>query len=135
MLAHRRAPVRRHADRVPGRIVLRAAHPRTPRAYAGSSRGRIALDRFRGRVCDPPEVQAADAWLRLELGLDAIDALQPTGVERRGIDATIVRFRAVGEGERVVGVRRVATGVERPTACGAGRVEPWRFERFEPRNH
>ena len=55
-----------------------------PALRAARSRGAVHLPRFRGRVFHPAPVQAADALLRRELGIDALDAWRLEGVHGEG---------------------------------------------------
>ena len=58
--------------------------------------GRVTVDALRGRSTFAPAVQAAEHFVRLEHGLDGIDALRPLELARRADDAVTVRL-AVGE--------------------------------------
>jgi hypothetical protein len=93
--------------------------------------GRIALEHFRGRVCDPPAVQAADAMLRDELDIDGIDALSPDGYAEEEDGTTHVFMRDAHGTVHEIRVRRVATGIPRPTGCGAPPRDPGRYERVD----
>jgi hypothetical protein len=84
--------------------------------------GRIALDGFRGRVCDPPTVQAADALLRLRERIDGIDELHPATIEHHHYRDTVVRMRDAHGHEHTARVRRVPTRAARPESCGAASV-------------
>jgi hypothetical protein len=88
-------------------------------SYAG---GRIDLEHYRGRSCDPMPVQAAEHALRVERGLDRVDDVALEGFERSGgeIAATFL----VGS-ERVV-VRLVVERSEpRFLTCrSAGEEQP-----------
>jgi len=56
-----------------------------PALVEAHERGELhRLDRYRGRSCDEPAIQAADALLRAELGEVSIDALTPTANEDVG---------------------------------------------------
>jgi hypothetical protein len=82
-------------------------------ATARALDGRIELDRYRGRTCFPPPVQAAEHALRSELGLEGLDELRLVGVR----DAT-VRFRDADGVEHAVLVEEVH-GPAVPASCGA----------------
>ena len=80
--------------------------------------GRVAVGSLRGRSCFVPAVQAAQHYAREALGIDAIDALRPLELDRRGDGVVAVRL-ALDEGEaRVVVAEGVSTPIERLT-CGA----------------
>ena len=64
--------------------------------------GSIDLDHYRGRTWQPFAVQAAEVWVRRQLGLDGLDDVRP-----RDWGDHVVRFE-VGE-DRVVTVRVVAS--------------------------
>ena len=61
----------------------------------------MTVDALRGRSTFAPAVQAAEHFVRLEHGLDGIDALRPLELARRADDAVTVRLAV---GERVVSV-------------------------------
>ncbi|MBA2296074.1 MAG: sucrase ferredoxin [Actinobacteria bacterium] len=66
--------------------------------------GRVRLELLRGRSCFTSAVQAAQHYARLELGLDAIDALHALGLEREPDESVAVRL-AYDAGEMRVVVR------------------------------
>ena len=70
--------------------------PRVAAAYGG---GRIDLEHYRGRSCEPMPVQAAEHALRVERGLNGLDAVEFEGVQRDG-DRVFATF-LVGS-ERVI---------------------------------
>lgn len=83
--------------------------------------GRLPLAQLRGRTCDPPAVQAADAFLRYRLGLREIRAVLPVSRQRVGPDEEVVRFR-VTPGDRAghvaeVRVRTMRAPPVRPLTC------------------
>ena len=74
--------------------------------------GRIALDRYRGRICHDPAVQAAEHAVRVAHELDEVGAVSLLAVE-----GPVVRFRLPGRGEAAA--RVVAeTGPAVPASCG-----------------
>ena len=75
--------------------------------------GSIALERYRGRVCLEPPVQAAEIALRRALGLGAIDELRFTTR-----DGDVVRFRDLDGREHAVSVRE-ERGPVVPASCGS----------------
>jgi hypothetical protein len=99
-----------------GRVDPEDAPAATERALAG----RIDLDRYRGRVCFPPHVQAAEHAVRAVFGLDRLDALRFDAEEGR-----VVRF--VDDAGRAY--RAAVDETEGPAvlaSCGA-RPEPQRM--------
>lgn len=73
-----------------GRIFPADAAPLTA-AYRA---GQVNPAFFRGRACDPPEVQAAEYFARRETGLTALDALRP--IEAAPVDDSTWRVRFAG---------------------------------------
>jgi hypothetical protein len=55
-------------------------------------RGRVDLERFRGRSCFPFWVQAAEAFLRTDRGLSGVDDLLLASARRTAVDQGEVRF-------------------------------------------
>ena len=109
---HRRPSLRRHVPRLPARPRVR------PRARRGrpEDRGRleageIDLDHLRGRAGDPPTVQAADVFVRRELGLRRLDDLTVLDV-----DGPRVTLRGP-TGRIRVGILRDERA-PRPISCG-----------------
>ncbi len=60
-------------------------------------RGRIVLDRYRGRTSHPMVAQAADLAARVELGLDGIDDVAVLSIRRSGGTAAVRLRLPVGE--------------------------------------
>jgi hypothetical protein len=91
---------------------------------SGYADGRIApLDRFRGRTRDPFDVQAAEASLRIALGLDRIREVEAIG-RARTLDRSEVTFRTPDAYYRIE-LERVPGPPTRLT-CRSGRDEiPW----------
>ena len=86
-------------------------------AYAG---GRIDLDHYRGRSCEPMPIQAAEHALRVERGLDGVDDVALVSAERSG-DVVSATFRIA---EEVVVVRVVVEGsAQRLLTCRSSREE------------
>jgi hypothetical protein len=75
--------------------------------------GRISLDRYRGRTCYAPPVQAAEHAVRDAHRLDAVDDL-----ELAGVDGPVVRFCARDGRELAARVVERAGPVV-PASCGA----------------
>jgi hypothetical protein len=75
--------------------------------------GTIALDRYRGRTCYDPTVQAAEYAVRAAAGLDRVDDLRLVGVEDG-----LVRFRGAG-GPEWTAVVEEGVGPAVPASCGA----------------
>lgn len=83
-----------------------------PAVVAQALAGRIELDRYRGRTCYPPPVQAAEHALRTTLGLDGVDDLRLVAVRE-----DTVRFRSREGTDWEASVERV-DGPEVPASCG-----------------
>jgi hypothetical protein len=62
--------------------------------------GRMVLDKFRGRACYAPHVQAAEYFVRAESGIAGVEALRFLSSERAGEVSWRVAFRAA-DGARV----------------------------------
>jgi Sucrase/ferredoxin-like len=102
--------------------------PRVAAAYAG---GRIDLEHYRGRSCEPMPVQAAEHALRVERGLDGVDDVELERFERVG-DEIAATFR-VGA-ERIVVRVAVEHAEPRFLTCRSSAEElpaAYRFLRFE----
>ena len=95
-------------DRFAGNLVCLPGgiyYGRVDRAAAGSVldehlAGRILLDHYRGRSIYTFQVQAAERWVREQIGLTGIDDLSLLEVERHDAECTVV-FEAGGETHRV----------------------------------
>ena len=91
-------------------------------------RGVIDLERYRGRSCYSPTVQAAEAYVRHDLGERRIDGLSLLGIENRdGGHVGVVRFQQ-RDGRAVEVV--VDRDRDRPAllTCGAtAPAKPWRY--------
>jgi hypothetical protein len=95
-------------------------------------RGAVELDHWRGRAGDAFVVQAAERFLRLELGVVGVDDVvplrrrRPAGHEPGLVD---VDFGAPGDQRYTVRVRAGGDPVPRLLSCGAARPErPPAFE-------
>jgi hypothetical protein len=75
--------------------------------------GRIELDRYRGRTCYEPPVQAAERAVRTTAGLDGVGDLRLLGT-----DGLLVRFKAGDGAEYRASVER-REGPVTPASCGA----------------
>ncbi|MBI4957428.1 MAG: sucrase ferredoxin [Myxococcales bacterium] len=92
------------------------------RAHAA---GRLyALDRYRGRVGEPPAAQVAEAWLRADTGVLEHDAVRLLEVRADADGRHEVRLELAGREHRLTLVRRAGEGLRR-ASCGA-EPEPWR---------
>jgi hypothetical protein len=115
-------------DRFAGNLVLfphglyfgRVEPERGPEVLRAYVEGRVALDLFRGRSCDPFPVQAAEHHLRIELGLVGLDDVSPEHVER--VDARIRARFSTPAGTYSVTLERVDAPPMRLT-CHAEREE------------
>jgi hypothetical protein len=74
---------------------------------------RIDLERYRGRTCWPPAVQAAEHAVRVHLGLEHLDALALVSV-----DGAAIRFRDEAGHEHVASVEERGGPIV-PASCGA----------------
>jgi hypothetical protein len=92
-----------------------------PRIVAALEAGEIDLDHLRGRAGDPPAVQAADLFVRRELGLRGVDDL--TVLDVRDAAVTLRGPR----GRIRVGIRRDDVA-PRPISCGADPEPVARYE-------
>ena len=94
--------------------------------------GRIVLDRYRGRSCDPLPVQAGDQAVRSRFGLEAIDDVRPLRVSRDA-DRVSMTF-ATSRGEVDAMVERDRHEPMRLT-CRADRAQAptaWRVTSVDP---
>ena len=87
--------------------------------------GRVTVESLRGRSTFAPAAQAAEHFVRLESGLDAIDALRPLDVAGRADGAVVVRL-AVGDGVRSVVLREHESEPIPRLTCGARVATPIR---------
>lgn len=76
--------------------------PRVVEAYRA---GRVVLDVYRGRSSYPPAAQAAERFLRAELGLDGVDDLVLQAQDRRPAGQYRVAFLVPGGATRAAEVR------------------------------
>jgi hypothetical protein len=84
-----------------------------PFVVARAIAGRIELDRYRGRTCYEPFVQAAELAVRREAGLDGVRDVRLVEVT----DGT-VRFRAWDGSDYAVAVEEIE-GPSVPASCGS----------------
>jgi hypothetical protein len=96
-----------------------------PLVAARALAGRIELGRYRGRTCYPGAVQAAEAAVRREAGLEGLRDL-----ELQSVEDGFVRFRARNDAEYVVSVEE-AEGPSVPASCGES-AKPQRHFRATP---
>jgi len=80
--------------------------------------GRVTLSSLRGRSCFPPTIQAAQHFARVELGVDAIDALAPAETDQIAAGETAVKLAHRGGIVTVVVRERESEPAPRLT-CGA----------------
>jgi hypothetical protein len=122
-------------DRFAGNLVAfphglyfgRAGPDDGPRIADAYEAGRIALDLYRGRSAYHPAAQAAESFLRVELGLDGVDDLVLQAQDRRPGGRHRVAFLVPGGATRSVEVREVLME-ERFLTCKA--THPHRPRRF-----
>ena len=74
--------------------------------------GRIELDRYRGRTCYPPAVQAAEHAVRAFRALERVADLHLAGVE-----SSLIRFRS-REGLEFAALVEESVGPHVPASCG-----------------
>jgi hypothetical protein len=79
---------------------------------ASALAGRIELDRYRGRTCYPPPVQAAEHAIRAAHGLTEVSELRLEAFE-----GSLVSFRDTS-GERYAARVREEEGPSVPASCG-----------------
>jgi hypothetical protein len=99
---------------------------RGPEVVAAYADGRIVLDRFRGRSTVPMFAQAAEAHVRIERGLDVVDAVTVVDAWLEG-DVGRVRVRTPDGSVEVDVVREL--GVPMRLTCQSASDEPpvtWR---------
>lgn len=89
-------------------------------------RGLLHLDHYRGRCSLPPMTQAAEIFLRRELGERGLDALRPVESTPRGDDATTVVLER-GEERYWVHAGREKGDPEHLTCSDRGLSRPWRY--------
>jgi hypothetical protein len=90
-------------------------------------RGVVDLERYRGRSCYPPTVQAAEVYVRQDLGERRLDGLTVLGTESRNGGYVVVRIQQ-RDGRTVEVV--VARDRDQPAllTCGAtAPAKPWRY--------
>ena len=94
-----------------------------PRVAAAYAAGRIDLEHFRGRSCEPMAAQAAEHALRVERGLDGIDDVELETFRREGEEVSAT-FRVGPGSERVVVRVEVGRGEPRSLTCRSAAEEP-----------
>jgi hypothetical protein len=87
--------------------------------------GRVTADEFRGRACYSHFIQAAEAFVRAESGLDEVEALRFLSAEPAHADAWRVRFaeRAARRLHEVLVARRMSD-FSNPISCHATEPKP-----------
>ena len=88
--------------------------------------GLLDLDHYRGRSCYSPLAQAAELFLRRELGEARLDGVVLDEAHRDGDDRIVARFTHDGGAAVVVVDRERAPGMQL-TCSAAGPAEPWRY--------
>jgi hypothetical protein len=88
--------------------------------------GRVDLTHYRGRSCDQPLVQAAEIFLREELGERRLDALQLAGSRTTGAHTATVSYEHEGELLHAR-VRREPGPPEHLTCADHGEGQPWQY--------
>ncbi|HEX9994333.1 MAG TPA: sucrase ferredoxin [Acidimicrobiales bacterium] len=114
---------------LPSGVYLGRVDPVTaPAVVADLERGLLPLPNFRGRSCDPPLVQVADACARRETGVVEIDGLPLAGVEAVGDDAVRVTFLAPGgRPVRVLVARQRADAATVLTCTATAATHTWSY--------
>ena len=91
------------------------------RVAEATGRGLLDLDHLRGRSSLPTPVQAAEVYLRRELGELRIDAVRLVRVRREDDQVVVAQFR-VAEADHTVRVRRLPGEVPHRLTCQATRA-------------
>jgi hypothetical protein len=93
------------------------------------SRGRLILDKFRGRACYSNPAQAADFFIRAEAAITGVDELRYLDTERPSALIRRVRFMAVdGSSIHEATLRRVMSEFQSYTTCHS--TEEKQMEQF-----
>jgi hypothetical protein len=75
--------------------------------------GHIRLENYRGRSCYDPVVQAADYYLRHQIGLRDLPGFRLLDVENRSEHTSAVRFTALNDGRvHRIEIRMEMNGVQ-----------------------
>jgi hypothetical protein len=91
--------------------------------------GLLTLERYRGRSCYPPMVQAADLYVRRAGGIREIDALVATAVDPLSADVVDVTFAGPSSGGWRVRVARQRSSSEVVLTCRSGTAsQPWEYQ-------
>lgn len=108
-----------------GRVTAEAAET----VVAAHEAGRIALDHYRGRVCWRYPVQAAETFLRRELGEERLDAVGVEAVAppRGNLHAVVLSVAGGGRLEVTVAARALVRP-QRLSCQGADEVHPEVFD-------
>ena len=97
-----------------------------PKLLEDFTKGLIDLDRYRGRSCFPPLVQAAETFARRELDEPSLDGVRLVSSAAEGADALTAVF-AHQDRNLEVEVRREPGEPEHLTCGDHGRSAPWRY--------
>jgi len=105
-----------------------------PRLLADHRAGTIDLDRYRGRSCLPPLVQAADAYARQHLGERRLDGLILVSAEAGNHDTVAVLLQQRGGVAVEVVVRRERAAAAVQLTCHVPEPSrPWTYPLVEVR--
>jgi hypothetical protein len=88
--------------------------------------GSVDLTHYRGRCCDQPLVQAAEIFLRAELGERRLDALRLVASATTGADTATVSYEHLGQVLHAR-VRREPGPPEHLTCTDTGEGRPWQY--------
>lgn len=106
-----------------------------PQLLADLAMGLLDLDRFRGRSCFPPLVQAAEYFVRRELGERRFGALELVRASADTDEDMAVVFALPEGGQVEAHVRRVRGAVQHLTCSGGGLSRPWSYELVDLHPH
>ena len=95
------------------------------RVVADYEAGRVALEEFRGRACYSHFIQAAEAFVRAESGVEGVEALRFLSAEPAHADAWRVRFAEPGARRlHEATVARRLSEFRNPISCHAAEPKP-----------
>lgn len=102
---------------------------------AAAQNGQVYLEKYRGRACYPPEVQAADYFLRAQTGSRRLDAFRLLSIQKTAPTSWLVRFSAaVGEKAHnlhVIGAESEFANYQSCRDTETSRVVQYRLSRYE----
>ena len=105
----------------------RVAPEEAERILRDHEAGLLDLDRYRGRSCYPPLMQAAEIFTRRELGERRLDALSFRSATEHSGEALVELVHSDGRRVRV-GVRRERGASEMMTCADRTESRPWHHE-------